>query len=120
MNQMDMFRAPVLDLDKARALRDEGMARVEAHANEEHTKWGDYAFVFLMHYARGHEEFMIEDVRAAAVGFVPEPPDSRAWGPVAHRAAREGRIEVVRYEKQRDAKSHGSPKPVWRAVARPS
>lgn len=119
MNQLDMFGAPVLDMRAARARRDEGMASVEAHANEEIPEWSEYAFVFLMHFARGHKEFRIEEVRTAAIGFVPPPPDSRAWGPVVQRAAREGFIKVCGYAPA--ATSNGSPKPVWRVQdARPS
>lgn len=120
MTQLDMFpQLDMFDMAQARAARDEGMRRVEAHANADEPAWAEYAYEFLLNFAHGCEEFKIEDVRAAAAGHVPDPPDARAWGPVAFRAARKGRIEVARYAPA--ATSHGSPKPVWRLkVARPS
>lgn len=115
--QQDLFDQPLADMDKARKARDEGMRRVESHTEDDIPGWGERAYAFLIDYAHTGAEFRIEDVRAAAVGVIPDPPDARAWGPVAFRAARNKRIEVVRYAPA--ASSHGSPKPVWK-VARPA
>ncbi|HZO54871.1 MAG TPA: hypothetical protein VFB63_19345 [Bryobacteraceae bacterium] len=116
--QHDLFAAPVLDPKKACDARDEGMRRVENHADSDEQAWTDRAYAFLLGFAQSGAEFMVEDVRQAAAGVLPSPPDRRAWGPVALRAARSGQISVVRYEKQKDVKSHRSPKPVWQ-LARP-
>ena len=70
-----------------------GMKKAQAHADAENEGWSEDAYAFFVKYAKKHKEFMTEDVRNASKGVLPDPPDTRAWGPIAVRAVREGIIE---------------------------
>jgi hypothetical protein len=97
--------------DEARARRDNGIERAAAHAEQELAGWRETAIQFLRRYAESHVDFLAEDVIDAALGTVPMPPDSRAWGAVFRRAAKEAVIEKLGY---RPAKtSNLSPKVYW-------
>lgn len=75
--------------------------------------WRAQAFELLVRYAKLHDRFLIEDVRAwpEAVNL-PPPHDNRAWGSVAMRALREGVVtcEGLRHDR------YASQKHVWRSL----
>lgn len=81
-----------------------------ANAGEE---WGTRAYALLVRYARDHELFLIQDVRACpeAATLAP-PPDNRAWGALAMRAVRELVIvaEGLRHDR------YASQKHIWRSL----
>jgi hypothetical protein len=109
----DLFASP-LDPRRARAARDQGMQRVAARADRASHAWNALAFMALEKHARTHAQFMTEDVRVASA--IPDPPDRRAWGPVAHRAVVAGIVAVIEYKRQRSVTCHGSPKPLYRSL----
>lgn len=102
------------DLFAARQRRDVGMQSSYQHAEQDVPEWGDLAYNYLLDYARRHGDFLIEDVRASAAGYVPEPPELRAWGAVINKAARRGLIRKVGYKLAKS--SNCSPKCLWRAA----
>lgn len=78
-------------------------------------QWTAMAMDFFNAWAQARQgrPFQGEDVRLAAVGVVPAPPDARAWGLVLRRAARAGLIHRVGFAPVKDRRSHCGPKAVW-------
>ena len=104
-------------LNLGEQLRDDGIARALAHADDVTPTWATVAAGYLALFARRKTEFMAEDVRAHAEshGFA-VPPDCRAWGKVVREAARAGLIVRTGYAPNKDPKCHCSPKSVWRGA----
>ena len=75
-----------------------------AHAGE---VWGDAAFCEFVAWATTHPTFTTEDVRYAPTSTVGEPPDRRAWGAVALRAARAGVVKGIGLVRTLHRQSHG-------------
>lgn len=96
-------------------LKEKGMEQAEKHANQVHEGWSEKAFQFLRDFASTtKKEFLIEDVREASKGCVPEPPTARAWGRVVQRAAFAGFIIKAGYRNVKNAKAHATPATLWR------
>lgn len=100
-------------LREARELRDDGIRRAADHAGEE---WKNDAFALMLEYLAQHpgELFMTEDCRHWAADKIEAPPDNRAWGHVALRAAKGRYLIKHGYGTQKDPKHHMSPGIVWR------
>jgi hypothetical protein len=100
---------------RAKQLRDEGIRQAADHAGDD---WKSLAYaLFLQFLAQWPGElFMTEDARHWASGRIELPPDNRAWGYVAVRAAKAGVIVKHGYGPQRDPKHHKAPGTVWRIV----
>jgi len=82
-----------LDIDFARAARDDGVQRATDHAEAEVAGWSDLALLFLRRYATSHEYFSPENVTEAADSWgLVKPPDRRSWGGVYLRAQNRGFI----------------------------
>ena len=95
-------------------LRDEAIKRAVDHADEVHENWSEDAYTFLKAFVMCHnDEFMGEDVRAASVGFIPDPPSQRAWGAVMVRGKKAGIIKSVGFRNVSNAKAHKTPATVW-------
>lgn len=77
--------------------------------------WSGQAWDFFVRWATSRKgaSFQGEDVRIAAKGVVPEPPEPRAWGAILVKAAKARLISRVGYAPVKDPKSHGNPKSVW-------
>ncbi len=107
MNQANLF--------DGRALRDDGISRAIQHADAVVPTWSETAFGWFCLYAKHHREFITEAARQYAEqrGFS-TPPDKRAWGAVAVRAARAGIVRANGYAKATDPKVHANPKTLWR------
>jgi hypothetical protein len=94
-------------------LFDERLAAAEAAADNAGDAWRAQAFELVVRYARTHEVFLIEDVRAWPEAVtLPPPPDNRAWGAVAMRALREKIVvrEGLRHDR------YASQKHLWRSL----
>lgn len=96
-----------------------GAATAAAHADRVAPNWTHRAYFMFATYARGHAEFTTEDVRAyaATLGFA-DPPDKRAWGHVARRAASAGVVISAGYTKSKSAAVHGMKVTLWRSLLR--
>lgn len=111
----------ILDFEKARELRDDGIKRAVDHADSlapaVAPKWSDTAFDYLLEYARENRSFTSEDVRQAAerAERVTIPPDKRAWGGVVQRASRAGIIERAGFVTAKDPKVHCNNIALWRS-----
>jgi hypothetical protein len=79
-----MTDMPLLDLIAARTARDEGMARVEDHAQDDwRTDYRSFADLFLQSLSPG-EHFIGEAIRAYAIRHGLDPPHHpNAWGAMA-------------------------------------
>lgn len=99
------------DLDRARAERDEAMARADEHAD---TQWRIEAERIVFTYAQRHTPFTSDDVMDAldAIGLVAHEP--RALGPVMNRAIRSQWIERTGYVQSR--RRHASPIAQYRGL----
>jgi hypothetical protein len=99
--------------DLGEALACSGMTLAASHADREVENWTEQAAQLFSLYAAMHPEgFLTEDVRlwASKLGF-PPPPDGRAWGYIARKAAVAGRIKSMGYAKAKS--SNNSPKVLW-------
>ena len=106
-----------LNIFSGAQLRDEGINKAVQHANATHQYWSELAYLFLLVVLKEHKgEFMPEDVRAASVGRVPEPPSKRAWGGVIVRAKKDGRIVSKGFRNVTNSKAHCTPATVWLRV----
>ena len=106
-----------LYLDPA-ARRDDGIERVSMKADLLDEGWTDRAYSALLLYLAkfGAVPFIAEEVRAWAEDnrLISAPHDSRAWGQVMRRAAREKNIRKVGYKPAKS--SNLSPKVLWAAT----
>lgn len=106
---------PVLNEKIAEIGANAGMSLAASHADRKQEKWSDDALsLFRLYAIQKPEGFLTEEVRAWAekLGFAP-PPDNRAWGHVAKRAAMAGYVRSAGFRKQASATCHGSPKTLW-------
>ena len=71
-------------------LRDIGIRQSEFNANKEYVNWSDQAYDFAVHFCRYHKELMMEYIRTASKGKVPDPPSLRAWGSIALKLIKTG------------------------------
>lgn len=103
-----------------RALAELGAERAADRADREIGDWSERAWAFFTEYARSMarsgKTFMAEDVRAAASGTVPEPPDGRAWGVVILKASKRRLIRRTGFAPMKSANCHANPKSVWEWV----
>lgn len=95
--------------------RERGIQRSADHAEAVEAGWNDRAVELIAAYPE--QEFMTEDLReyAETMNF-PEPPDTRAWGAVVRRAAREGRIMKVGLRNTKGESGHQRPGTLWRKI----
>jgi len=100
-------------------LRDSGIEQAVSHADQVEPQWSEQAYQFLLSYIKNHAEFMTEDVRAASVGIVPEPPSKRAWGGVIVKAVKSGLIHRAGFKNVKNPTSHCTPASVWSVVKQP-
>jgi hypothetical protein len=109
----DLFGYAARQAD-ARAARDEGMARVEEHAEP---GWNDTMYALVEEIVRRQVTFTSDDVfdLAELRGVAHGTHDRRAFGPVMMRAARDGlcRKANVAAQPSRRASLHASPRAVW-------
>lgn len=87
----------------------------EAADRKSQGQWTTQAWEFFVRWAKARQgqPFLGEDVRHAAKGIVPEPPEPRAWGAIIVKASRSRLISRVGYAPVKDPMSHGCPKTVW-------
>jgi hypothetical protein len=100
--------------ETAEQLRDRGIKQAADNADAINTDWQQQALDFLKSYIKTHQTFMVEDVRYASNGIIPEPPHSRAWGAVILTAARENIVERAGYAKTSNPKAHKTPATLWK------
>lgn len=105
----------MISVQQAKDKRDIGMARATDRASREQEAWPVAAMFYLAVFIsiRGKQPFLAEDVIEFCKGslFEFEAPDSRAWGSVFRRAAKEGVIRKVGYAPAKS--SNMSPKTLW-------
>ncbi|PYJ10800.1 MAG: hypothetical protein DMF06_05185 [Verrucomicrobia bacterium] len=92
----------------------EGYAAAERAAARAGGDWFDRAYSGFVEFAVGHHQFKTEDARHVAERRgLPPPPDKRAWGHVARRAASAGVVRCVGRQPGMDA--HGSDVATWQS-----
>lgn len=94
-----------------------GANAAAANADRVSPEWTDRAYFLFAAYARGHAEFATEDVvsYATTLGFA-APPDKRAWGHVAKRAAKARIVERSGYTKAKNSNVHRMTVTLWRSL----
>lgn len=104
-------------LFSAEELRDSGIQRSVDTADSKIKHWSEQAFNFLVSFANTESGlFLIEDVRNASDGIIPEPPSARAWGSIAVRAAKNGIIKQRGYAQVKNKKAHCTPAAIWEGI----
>lgn len=82
----------------SKARREAGMARAQAHAEDDCPGWTERAAAFLRDYSLYiGGAFLIEQGRLAARGKIPAPDNLKAWGPATQMAVRKGYITKIGY-----------------------
>ena len=105
--------APVLDAPAARAERDNGIARVDAHAHPDFASAADAAVYAA---AKIHPEFVVDVVWAHMPVDGPRTHDARAMGAAILRAVKAGWIVGTdRYQPSAQRACHSNPRRVWKS-----
>jgi hypothetical protein len=98
--------------------REEGMARAVLRADCDSPRWSDHALTIVKAWCRIHkgERAIAEVIIAYAHDTcgLPKPADTRAWGGVIKRAAREGRLLARGFTSE--GTNNSSPKILWEAA----
>lgn len=94
----------------------EAIQRAVEKADKDCPEWSEQAYTFLKEYAEINAEFMVEDVRAASHGIVPEPKNKKAWGGVIRRAAFEGIVYKGGIRNVKNIKAHLTPAHYWKSA----
>lgn len=102
-----------LTIDQALQQRDLQLARVDTHADPD---WKTRALDAVRRTCEQLPDFICDDVWTT--GGLDSTREDRALGPVMQRAARNGWC-VRTMAGRPSARSHGSPKPVWRSLLCP-
>lgn len=107
----------LFDWVKAKAAKDDGMARVEEHAAP---GWSDVMLDLVIEVAQRRPTFTADDVFkiAYARGIAERTHDRRAFGPVMTRAAKQGlcrKADVAPILSAR-ASRHRAPLTVWTSL----
>lgn len=100
--------------NEAAARRDDGIERVSMKADLLDEGWTERAYCALSLYClKFHAPFIAEEVRewAEGEGLISPPHDSRAWGHIMRKAAKDKRIRKVGYKAAKS--SNLSPKVLW-------
>lgn len=99
----------------ARQLASDGARRAVEHANRELFGWEDEALGWVREAVKRMHSFTTGYVRdIATLGGFRDAPDSRAWGAVMRRAAKEGVVRATnRFANTNRRSSHGRPERVW-------
>lgn len=105
-----------LDIFKSAKNRDKGIKKAIDSAEELNEGWSEMAFNFLRNYIKNNPAFMVENVRKASEGKVPNPPSERAWGGIIVRAKKHGLIRRIGYQQVSNPKAHCTPASVWGRV----
>lgn len=80
--------------------------------------WLDTVDYAILCHANSGRTFTVEDVRIRCRGVaLPEPKHPNAWGAAFSRAAKQGLIERVGYQKNRLASAHSRIVSTWRGVS---
>ena len=89
-------------------LRDIGIRQSEFNANQKYENWSDQAYDFAVHFCKYHRMMMMEDIRTAAKGKVPDPPHLRAWGAIALKLIKNGVVEKLSIGPVQNPKAHAA------------
>jgi len=87
--------------------------RAADHAGDDWKEEAYAAFCAFLATVPPGQTFLTEDARAASP-HIPRPPEMRAWGQVALRAKRAGKIVHCGYARAKDPSVHGNPVSLWR------
>jgi hypothetical protein len=89
-----------------------GHAMADVAAKHAGAEWTEMALNVIKDYARTHQKFTTEQVRAAN-DDLPPPPDKRAWGAVVRMAHKEGVIEPNGWVRAESRTVHGMVVTMW-------
>ena len=103
-------------------LRDDGITRAVEHADRVTDAWSNTAYWIALRFMAdrmrsGTRQFMIEEVREYSKDILPEPPSRRAWGAIATRLVKEGKISRVGFRSVKNPRAHCAPCSVWEIVS---
>jgi hypothetical protein len=112
-NSQTSFQFHEFDRDVGKRYADDGAKRAIDHAEIESPSWADKAGDFLIQYIKHGKEFMVEDLRLASRGTIPEPPSLRAWGGVIKRAAKAGLIYRTGTKSVKNVNAHAAFASTW-------
>ena len=103
-----------LDIDFARAARDDGIRRAVDHAEADAPGWSEQAYDFLVQYATQNECFQIWMVNQASKKSIPIPENEKAWAGPTRRALRAGIMVKAGFAP--NPRRHATDAPVYRSM----
>lgn len=104
-------------IDFGKTLKEAGMRKAVAHANQVHPDWSEKVYWFFKYWIRYQKQpFKMESFREWCKDLIPEPPSLRAYGPIPARAKKEGLIVHAGYAQVENAKAHRANCSLWRRV----
>lgn len=83
-----------------------GHEMAELAADKAGGDWKEAAFAAFVDHARAHKFFTTEEVRQSNPDL-PPPPDTRAWGVIARRAAKDGVVVSAGWTRAKSMTVHG-------------
>jgi hypothetical protein len=92
-----------------------GHAMAELAGDNAGEDWKEDALAAFISHARAHKFFTTEEVRLTNPDL-PLPPDNRAWGAVARRAAKDGIVESVGWTRAKSRTVHGMVVTQWASL----
>jgi hypothetical protein len=104
MNQGDLFNGLAL-----------GHAAAERAADHAGEAWKDRAYRAFVAFAASRKTFTTEEARESC-GHVGDPPDRRAWGAIALRAKRDGKVKAIGFATSKNPRVHGSVCTLWATI----
>jgi hypothetical protein len=108
-----------LNIPEAEAARDKGIETAITHADQVCENWSEIAYGKLKEFLTIFSDpFQAEEVRsyAAVDDSFPMPEHERAWGGIFRKAAFNGLIKQIGFEKTKSVKSHRTPSAVWQKI----
>jgi len=113
-NQPSLFD---YDRERARVSREEGIKKVEEHADPD---WKDIAYEAVLRTSRDLDSFIVDEVwKRMPRGF--STHENRAMGAVIRRAVSRGVIsKTSEYRPSSKTSSHGAMRVVWKSKRRDS
>ena len=92
-----------------------GIQKATMAGNRAGVAWKSAAYAVFVEYAKTHEFFTVEQIRAEATSLS-APPDKRAWGVIAIQAKKNKIVENAGWTRSVEKNKHGIPVALWKSL----
>lgn len=107
-----------MDLLSGNDLKELGIYRAVAHADDVYQDWQEVAYKMLKDFIEFSDgkPFMCEDVREYASAVLPDPPTKRAWGAIIMRGKKNGIIKHCGFGQVTNPRAHRANASLWKGA----